>query len=79
MEKPTDDYSKGVVFYLEKQNGKIVGVLTWNMFGKMDVARQVKCWEMLQYLLNDFYYFQILMEEKTEADISDVAAHFPVH
>ena len=41
METPEDDYSKGVVFYLEKEKGKIVGVLTWNMFGKMEVARQV--------------------------------------
>ena len=39
-ELPVDDFSRGVVFYLgEKQ--RIVGVLTWNLFGKMDLARQV--------------------------------------
>ena len=37
-----DDYSKGVVFYLNKPDGKIVGVLTWNLFGKMDLAKQVE-------------------------------------
>ena len=36
---PADEYSKGVVFYLREK--KIVGVLTWNCFGKMDVARKV--------------------------------------
>lgn len=38
---PIDDYSKGVVFYLSKEERRIVGVLTWNLFGKMDVARKV--------------------------------------
>ena len=37
---PVDDYSRGVVFYLGKER-RIVGVLTWNLFGKMDLARQV--------------------------------------
>jgi programmed cell death 8 (apoptosis-inducing factor) len=35
-----DDYSKGVVFY-HNTDGRIVGVLTWNLFGKMDAARKV--------------------------------------
>ena len=38
---PVDDYSKGVVFYLNRDERRIVGVLTWNLFGKMDVARKV--------------------------------------
>ena len=36
-----DDVSKGVVFYLNREERKIVGVLTWNLFGKMDIARKV--------------------------------------
>ena len=40
-EVPLDDYSKGVVFY-HNTDGRIVGVLTWNLFGKMDAARKVK-------------------------------------
>ena len=39
---PEDDYSKGVVFYMKPENGRIVGVLTWNLFGKMDLAREVR-------------------------------------
>lgn len=39
-EVPLDDYSKGVVFY-HNNDGRIVGVLTWNLFGKMDAARKV--------------------------------------
>ena len=37
-----DDYSKGVVFYLSREERRVVGVLTWNLFGKMDIARKVK-------------------------------------
>ena len=41
-----DDFSKGVVFYTK--GGVVVGVLTWNIFGKMDLARKVPtlaaCW-----------------------------------
>ncbi len=38
---PVDDFSKGVVFYLNQDTGCILGVLTWNLFGKMDIAKQV--------------------------------------
>ena len=38
---PEEDYSKGVVFYMKANNGRIVGILTWNLFGKMDLAREV--------------------------------------
>ena len=38
---PVDDCSKGVVFYLSREDRKVVGVLTWNIFGKMDVAKKV--------------------------------------
>lgn len=37
-----DDFSKGVVFYLSKETGRILGVLTWNLFGKMGLAKQVR-------------------------------------
>lgn len=37
--KPEDDYSRGVVFYLKEK--RVVGVLTWNCFGKMDLAREL--------------------------------------
>lgn len=40
-EMPVDDYSKGVVFYLNSSSGRIVGVLTWNIFGKMELAKKV--------------------------------------
>ena len=40
---PVDDYSKGVVFYLNKEMGKVVGVITWNLFGRMGLAKQVRC------------------------------------
>ena len=38
---PQDDdkYGKGIVYYLK--NKKVVGVLTWNMFNKMNPAREI--------------------------------------
>lgn len=50
---PSDDYSKGVVFYLQGERRRIVGVLTWNLFGKMDLARAVSWQETKLTLHND--------------------------
>ena len=33
------DYGKGVVFY--RREGVVVGILLWNIFNRMGVARQV--------------------------------------
>lgn len=38
---PVDDFSRGVVFYLNEETKHISGILTWNLFGKMDLAKQV--------------------------------------
>lgn len=35
----TEDYGKGVVFYLKGK--QVVGILLWNVFGKMSIARKV--------------------------------------
>ncbi len=35
-----DDYAKGIVFYL-KEN-KVVGVVLWNIFNRIPIARKVK-------------------------------------
>ena len=41
LQKPTagENFSKGILFYM--QNNVIVGVLMWNVFGKMPIARRV--------------------------------------
>ena len=36
---PSDKYGKGVIFYLRE--GRVVGLLMWNMFGRMNLARKV--------------------------------------
>lgn len=36
-----DDYGKGVIFYL--RDNIVVGVVMWNVFGRMAIARQVCC------------------------------------
>lgn len=38
-ESQSDDFGKGIVFYL--QNDIVVGVVLWNVFNRMSVARQV--------------------------------------
>ena len=35
-----EEYSKGVVFYLDSQR-KVIGILTWNVLGKMAQARRI--------------------------------------
>lgn len=35
-----DDYGKGVVFYLNKE-GRVVGVLLWNLFNRINIARRI--------------------------------------
>ena len=88
-----DDYSKGVVFYLNDSGGKVVGVLTWNLFGKMSLAKQVQLdphpsprltciWHIrhtiIAWISCDLYE-QIIAEGKTEGDIGSLAAKFEIH
>lgn len=37
--KQGEDFGKGIIFYL--QNDIVVGVVLWNVFNRMSVARQV--------------------------------------
>ena len=58
VDVPVDDYSKGVVFY-HNTDGRIVGVLTWNLFGKMDVARKVCSGEKSLLFVHYYYYYTL--------------------
>ena len=35
----TDNYGKGVIFYV--RDSHVVGLVMWNVFGKMPIARKV--------------------------------------
>ena len=37
----SEDYGKGIVFYLNDK-ASVVGILLWNTFNKMPIARQVQ-------------------------------------
>jgi len=37
--KEGEDYGKGVIFYLREN--KVVGVLLWNVFNRMSIARRI--------------------------------------
>ncbi|KAI3652944.1 hypothetical protein MP228_002369 [Amoeboaphelidium protococcarum] len=36
-----EEYGKGVVLYLDPEDGKIVGVLLWNLFNRTNIARRL--------------------------------------
>ncbi len=38
--KESDKYGKGVIFYLNSES-RVVGLLMWNVFGRMGLARKV--------------------------------------
>lgn len=38
-DKSGDDYGRGVIFYLRED--KVVGIVLWNIFNRMSIARQV--------------------------------------
>lgn len=40
QEKQKDDYGKGVIFYLRDK--VVVGIILWNVFNRMPIARKVK-------------------------------------
>lgn len=39
-EEPKEDYSKGVIFYL--QGDIVVGIVLWNLFNRIRIAKQVR-------------------------------------
>jgi hypothetical protein len=39
VDTPPEDYGKGIIFYL--RNKVVVGVVMWNVFNKMAIARQL--------------------------------------
>ena len=81
QELPTDDFSKGVVFYLEEgEPRRIVGVLTWNLFGKMELAKQVCLWvHVVMCCVCDTLCVQVIADGRREADIGEIAANFQLH
>lgn len=41
MTETPSNFSKGVVFYM--RNSSVVGVVLWNVFNRMPIARRVSC------------------------------------
>lgn len=37
---PADDFGKGVIFYLN-ENDRVVGILLWNVFNRISIARKI--------------------------------------
>lgn len=48
--KNSKEYGKGVVFYLRDK--VVVGIIMWNVFNRMAIARQV--WFVQQIWFNDY-------------------------
>jgi len=81
-----DDFSKGVVFYTK--GGVIVGILTWNIFGKMDLARKVLSQHAIHLPLAKVPHrtcvcpsvvLQVIAERKSESDVSSIISDFSLH
>ncbi|XP_028417614.1 apoptosis-inducing factor 1, mitochondrial-like [Dendronephthya gigantea] len=54
-----EEYGKGVVFYMQKK--RVVGIVLWNIFERMNIARK------------------IIMSEKDQDDLNELAKHFNIH
>lgn len=39
-----DDFGKGVIFYMKEK--RVVGIVLWNIFERMNIARKVKLMNM---------------------------------
>lgn len=50
-----DDYRKGVVFYL-KEN-KVVGIVLWNVFNRIPIARKVKRNQSIKLIFCSFSFY----------------------
>jgi programmed cell death 8 (apoptosis-inducing factor) len=59
-----DDYSKGVVFYL-KEN-KVVGIVLWNVFNRIPIARKVKN-KCNKLILKNYLYIFCLDNQRSRS------------
>lgn len=52
LEQPTkyDDFGKGVVFYL--RDDVVVGIVLWNIFNRMSIARRVNLSSLICILIS---------------------------
>lgn len=59
-----EEFGKGVVFYL--RDSKVVGILLWNIFGRMAVARRVslKFYTILTKFLSKFQHYVFSSNER---------------
>ncbi|KAJ4435631.1 Apoptosis-inducing factor 1, mitochondrial [Periplaneta americana] len=66
--KQGEDYGKGVIFYL--RDDIVVGIVMWNVFNRMSVARQI---ETLPHILDFCSYSEALRNILHHADSSILA------
>ena len=81
-ESTSEDFGKGVIFYL--RNDKIVGLLLWNVFGRMSIARKViinhdKGKSIFLHHLNLSTSFQLIQDQQSHDDYGEVAKLFKIH
>ena len=61
-----EDYGKGVIFYMKGR--VVVGIVLWNVFNKMGIARKVSCKRLFSLssaqltFLNFYYLFSTLAD-----------------
>lgn len=77
-----DQYQKGVVFYLK--DNKVVGVVLWNVFNRIPIARKVKeDFSSRKKFLNVFVRFcfveKIIKDQSEVTDFQELAKLFNIH
>lgn len=83
-----DDYGKGVIFYLRDK--VVVGIILWNVFNRMPIARKVKSKYILHHEPTEqsqntrgnfktICVFQIIKDGEEHADLNEVAKLFNIH
>lgn len=61
VEQPTkyEDFGKGVVFYL--RNDVVVGIMLWNIFNRMSIARRVNLSSLICVYIYVVILFKVLI------------------
>lgn len=87
--QPGEDYGKGIIFYL--RDDTVVGIVMWNVFNRMQIARQVilmfnkynnkiKVVETTSNTCTKFFLFsQVLKDERKYENLNEVAKLFNIH
>ena len=75
-EAEPDPYRRGIIFYLNPDDKKVVGILLWNLFNRLSIARRIinesKSFDDLSQLAKHFSIYSKDDYEDDEDDLKDL-------